>query len=125
METVIGINDALNGFAWGTFGLVLLLGTGLICTVITLFFQITHIRHWWKKTFGSMYGESRIINDAGALSQLRTFCTALCATIGTGNIAGVSTAICVGGPGAVFWMWVAAFFGMMVKYAENVLGSSA
>ncbi|MCR4908704.1 MAG: alanine:cation symporter family protein [Lachnospiraceae bacterium] len=122
METIVRINDAINGFAWGTFGLVLLLGTGLICTVRFGFFQITHIRHWLKKTFGIMYGEGLIINDAGALSQCRAFCTALCATIGTGNIAGVSTAICVGGPGAVFWMWVAAFFGMMVKYSENVLG---
>ncbi|MCR4591265.1 MAG: sodium:alanine symporter family protein [Lachnospiraceae bacterium] len=122
MENVISINDTVNGFAWGTFGLVLLIGTGLICTVITGFFQITHIRHWWMQTFGIMNGEGRIINDAGALSQYRAFCTALCATIGTGNIAGVSTAICLGGPGAVLWMWVAAFFGMMVKYAENVLG---
>ena len=69
-----------------------------------------------------MYKRGRIVNDAGAYSQLRTFCTALCATIGTGNIAGVSTAICTGGPGAIFWMWVAAFFGMMLKYSENVLG---
>ena len=122
METVIKINDTVNGFAWGTFGLVLLLGTGLICTVITGFFQITHIGHWTKRTFGIIKGEGRIINDAGALSQFRAFCTSLCATIGTGNIAGVSAAICMGGPGAVFWMWVAAFFGMMVKYSENVLG---
>jgi len=122
IQKIIDINDAVNSFAWGTFGLVLLLGTGLVCTVITGAFQITHIRHWWKETFGCMNGKGRIINDAGALSQFRAFCTALCATIGTGNIAGVSTAICVGGPGAVFWMWVAAFFGMMVKYSENVLG---
>ncbi len=122
METVVRINDAVNGFAWGTFGLSLLLGTGLICTVITGFFQITHIKQWWSGTFGIMNGKGRIINDAGALSQFRAFCTALCAIIGTGNIAGVSTAICVGGPGAVFWMWVAAFLGMMVKYSEIVLG---
>ncbi|MBR6238017.1 MAG: sodium:alanine symporter family protein [Lachnospiraceae bacterium] len=122
MDFIIQINDKVNNFAWGTFGLILMLGTGLICTVITGFFQITHLRHWFKKTFGIMNSEGRIINDAGALSQFRTFCTALCATIGTGNIAGVATAICVGGPGAVFWMWVAAFFGMMVKYSENVLG---
>ncbi len=122
METVIRINEVLNNFAWGSFGLSLLLGTGLIISVVTGFFQISHLRHWWKSTFGVMYGEGRIINDAGSLSQLRTFCVALCATIGTGNIAGVSTAICVGGPGAVFWMWVAAFFGMMLKYSENVLG---
>ena len=122
MDTVIKVNDAVNSFAWGTFGLVLLLGTGLVCTVITVFFQISHIRHWFKETFGSIRGKGIIINDAGALSQFRSFCTALCATIGTGNIAGVSTAICLGGPGAVFWMWVAAFFGMMVKFSENVLG---
>ncbi len=122
MDTIISINDRVNSFAWGTFGLVLLLGTGLICTVVTGVFQITSLPHWWKKTFGVINGEGRIINDEGALSQFRTFCTALCAVIGTGNIAGVSTAICVGGPGAVLWMWVAAFFGMMVKYSENVLG---
>ncbi len=122
LETVIRINDTVNSFAWGSIGLVLLLGTGLICTAVTGFFQITHLRHWWKKTFGIMNDEGRIIDDAGALSQFRAFCTALCATIGTGNIAGVSTAICVGGPGAVLWMWIAAFFGMMVKYSENVLG---
>lgn len=122
MDAVIRINDAVNSFAWGTFGLSLLIGTGLICSLITGFFQITHLRHWWSRTFGVIQGQGRIINDAGALSQFRAFCTALCATIGTGNIAGVSTAICFGGPGAVLWMWVAAFFGMMVKYAENVLG---
>lgn len=122
MESIIKINDAVNGFAWGTFGLILLLGTGLICTLITGCFQVTHLRHWWMKTFGCINREGRIINDAGALSQFRAFCTALCATIGTGNIAGVSTAICMGGPGSVFWMWIAAFFGMMVKYSENVLG---
>ncbi len=122
METVIKINDALNSFVWGTFGIVLLLGTGLICTIVTKFFQLSHLRHWWSKTFGIINKQGRIINDAGALSQFRAFCTALTATIGTGNIVGVSTAICVGGPGAVFWMWVAAFLGMMVKYSENVLG---
>ncbi|MBE5925350.1 MAG: alanine:cation symporter family protein [Lachnospiraceae bacterium] len=122
METVVRINEIFNSFAWGTFGLSLLLGTGLICTIITGCFQVTHIKHWVKRTFGIMNNEGLIINDAGALSQVRAFFTALCATIGTGNIAGVSTAICVGGPGAVFWMWVAAFLGMMVKYCENVLG---
>ena len=122
MEMIIRINDTINGFAWGTFGLVLLLGTGVVCTLVTGLFQVFHLRHWWSKTFGIMNTEGRIINDDGALSQFRTFCTALCAVIGTGNIAGVSTAICLGGPGAVFWMWIAAFFGMMVKYSEAVLG---
>ena len=122
MESIIRINDAVNNFAWGTFGLSLLLGSGVLCTIITGCFQITHIRHWFGKTFGSVRGEGRVVNDAGAFSQYRTFCTALCATIGTGNIVGVSSAIVVGGAGAVFWMWVAALLGMMVKYSENVLG---
>lgn len=122
METISRVNDAVNSFAWGTFGLSLLLGTGLICTIITGAFQITHLKHWWTKTFMATAGEARVINDAGALSQFRAFCMALSSTIGTGNIAGVSTAICVGGPGAVFWMWMAAFFGMMTKYSETVLG---
>ncbi|MBR6451578.1 MAG: alanine:cation symporter family protein [Lachnospiraceae bacterium] len=122
MDIIVRINDTLNGIVWGTFGLTLLLGTGLLCTVITGCFQITHLGHWLKKTFGVITGEGRIINDAGALSQFRAFCTALCATIGTGNIAGVATAICMGGPGAVFWMWIAALLGMMLKYSENVLG---
>lgn len=121
-DTIVSINNSINSFAWGTFALILLLGTGLACTIATGLFQVTRIKHWMSETFGIMYGRGRIINDAGALSQYRTFCTALCATIGTGNIAGVSTAICVGGPGAVLWMWVAAFFGMMLKYSENVLG---
>ncbi len=122
MDLIVRINDALNSFAWGTFGLSLLLGTGIICTLITGVFQVRHLPHWLKETFGSIRGKARIINDAGALSQFRTFCMALCAVIGTGNIAGVSTAICVGGPGAVLWMWIAAFLGMMVKYSESVLG---
>ena len=69
METAVRINDAANGFVWGTVGLVLLIGTGLICTVITGFFPITHLRHWWKNTFGAINKRARIINDAGALSS--------------------------------------------------------
>ena len=121
METVIRINNAVNNIAWGTFGLSLLLGTGLICTLITGFVQLTHLRHWITNTFGIMEDKGRIINDAGALSQRRAFWTSLCATIGTGNIAGVATAICLGGPGAMFWMWIAAFLGMMVKYSVETL----
>ncbi len=116
------VNSSLNSFVWGTFGLILLLGTGLVCMVSLGAFQIRHGGHWWKNTFGSVKGEGRVINDAGAISQFRAFCTAMASTIGTGNIAGVSTAICIGGPGAVFWMWIAAILGMMIKFSENVLG---
>ena len=123
MDTIIRVNDAVNGFAWGWFGLILLLGTGLICTVITKFFQITHIKHWWGKTIGMVFHkDSHVKNEAGSVSQFQALCTALAATIGTGNIAGVAAAICVGGPGAVFWMWIAAILGMMTNYSENILG---
>jgi len=127
MENVItkvtAVNDAVNSFAWGWFAIFMLLGTGLICTVITKCFQISHLRHWWKATIGSMFRKDTHHNkDRGSVSQFQALCTALAATIGTGNIAGVAAAICVGGPGAVFWMWIAAFLGMMTNYSENILG---
>lgn len=123
LETIISVNDKVNSFAWGWFGLVLLLGTGLVCTVITKCFQVTHIGHWWRETIGSVFKKhTHDKNDAGSVSQFQALCTALAATIGTGNIAGVAAAICVGGPGAVFWMWVAAILGMMTNFSENILG---
>ena len=123
MDTIVRVNDAVNSFAWGWFGLILLLGTGLVCTIITRFFQITHIKHWWGKTIGMVLKkESHVKNEQGSVSQFQALCTALAATIGTGNIAGVAAAICVGGPGAVFWMWIAAILGMMTNYSENILG---
>ena len=123
MDTIVRVNDAVNGFAWGWFGLILLLGTGLVCTIITKFFQITHIRHWWSKTIGMVLNkDSHVKTEQGSVSQFQALCTALAATIGTGNIAGVAAAICVGGPGAVFRMWIAAILGMMTNYSENILG---
>ncbi|MCR5420297.1 MAG: alanine:cation symporter family protein [Lachnospiraceae bacterium] len=123
MEYLIRINDTVNGFAWGWFGLILLLGTGLVCSCITGFFQVTHIKHWWGKTIGMVFNKSsHVKNEEGSVSQFQALCTALAATIGTGNIAGVAAAICIGGPGAVFWMWIAAILGMMTNYSENILG---
>jgi len=119
------INDKINGFIWVKIGLVLLLATGLVMTSVTGFFQITHIKHWWSKTVGGMFKKDtheKQGKNSGQVSQFQALCTALAATIGTGNIAGVSGAIVVGGAGAVFWMWVAAFFGMMTNYSENILG---
>lgn len=125
LEKVTEINGIVNDFAWGWFALILLLGTGLICTVITKCFQVTHVGHWWGKTIGSLFKKDthkKLGKKSGTVSQFQALCTALAATIGTGNIAGVAAAICVGGPGAVFWMWVAAFLGMMTNFAENILG---
>lgn len=117
------INNAVNTFVWVKIGLVLLLGTGILMTVMTKFFQIAHLGHWWKKTIvGVFHKDTHDKTGTGSVSQFQALCTALAATIGTGNIAGVSAAIVIGGPGAVFWMWIAAFFGMMTNFSENVLG---
>lgn len=124
-EQIAGINSVINEFVWLKIGLLLLISTGILMTCCTRFFQITHLKHWWRETIGSVFVRNSKATqnaDKKAISQFQALCTALAATIGTGNIAGVSAAIVIGGPGAVFWMWVAALFGMMTKYAENVLG---
>ena len=123
-EKVAEVNNAVNGVVWGKYGLILLIGTGILMTIVTKVFQVTHIRHWWKKTIGSLFTKNVIghSDEKGTISPFQALCTALAATVGTGNIAGVAAAICIGGAGAVFWMWVAAFFGMMTNYSENVLG---
>ena len=123
-DTLAGINDVINEFVWVKIGIVLLIGTGILMTVLTGFFQVTHIGHWLKKTIGSLF-DKKVISHTGekaSISQFQALCTALAATVGVGNIAGVSAAIMTGGPGAVFWMWAAAFFGMMTNYSENILG---
>lgn len=126
MEFIKTINDAVNGFVWGLPMLVLLIGTGIMMTVRTGFFQLTYFRHWMKNTIGAIFRDSHVTAHTGkddkAISQFQSLCTALAATVGTGNIAGVSAAIVSGGPGAIFWMWLVSFFGMMTNYSENVLG---
>lgn len=124
LEKITEINDSVNSFVWGWVGLILLLGTGLVATVVTKVFQISHLKHWWSNTIGSLFKRDVIghTKEKGSISPFQALCTALAATVGTGNIAGVAAAICVGGAGAVFWMWVAAFLGMMTNYSENVLG---
>ena len=118
------VNGEINGIVWGAFGLILLVGTGILITALTKFFQISHIGLWFKSTIGSLFKKDvmKHSKERGSISPFQALCTALAATVGTGNIAGVASAICIGGAGAVFWMWVAAFFGMMTNYAENVLG---
>ena len=117
-------NSEINGVVWGMPGLILLIGTGILMTCVTKCFQISHLKHWWQKTIGSLFTKNVMghSKEKGSISAFQALCTALAATVGTGNIAGVASAICVGGAGAVFWMWVAAFFGMMTNYSENVLG---
>lgn len=123
LEAVTGINDVLNNIVWGWPALILLAFVGIFMTVRTKFFQVSHIGHWFKETICSIFSKdvSGHTQDK-SISQFQSLCTALAATVGTGNIVGVAGAIMVGGPGAVFWMWLIAFFGMMTSYAENVLG---
>ena len=124
MEMITQVNNSINSFVWGMFGLVLLIGTGILMTCMTGWFQVSRIKHWFKHTLGSMFTKKVMghVDEKGTISPFQALCTALAATVGTGNIAGVAAAICIGGAGAVFWMWVAAFFGMMTNFSENVLG---
>ncbi len=124
LEKITEINGSINGVVWGIFGLALLIGTGIFITAITKVFQLSHLGHWVKNTVGSLFKKDVVKHskEKGTISPFQALCTALAATVGTGNIAGVAAAIAIGGAGAVFWMWVAAFFGMMTNFAENVLG---
>lgn len=115
--------DGLNWLAnqlWGLPMMILLLGTGLYFTVRTGFFQIAHLGYILKNTFGRIF-EKEQDNVAGVMTPFQAVSTALAGTVGTGNIAGVAAAIAVGGPGAVFWMWVIALVGLMTKMVEVTL----
>ena len=124
LDTVARVNSAVNGVVWGVPALALLAFVGVLMTVLTRVFQVTHFGHWMKKTIGAVFQDKHVTSHTRdkSISQFQSLCTALAATVGTGNIVGVAGAILVGGPGAVFWMWVMAFLGMMTNYSENVLG---
>ena len=126
VSTVERVNGAVNGFVWGLPMLILLVGTGILMTILTRVFQVSHFRHWVRNTIGGIFKDKHVTAHTGKedtqISQFQSLCTALAATIGTGNIAGVAAAILSGGPGAIFWMWIVAFFGMMTNFSENVLG---
>lgn len=126
IEAITSINSAVNGVVWGVFGISLLFIAGIVMTIVNKGFQFGHIGHWMKSTIGAIFSDKHITKHTGkddrAISQFQSLCTALAATIGTGNIVGIATAIIAGGPGAIFWMWIMAIFGMMTNYSENVLG---
>ncbi|HED13172.1 MAG TPA: sodium:alanine symporter family protein, partial [Gammaproteobacteria bacterium] len=117
MESITTILNTINGYVWGPFTLILLLGTGIYLTIglrlLTLRKLVTGFRYLWQ---------SRKSSDAeGDITPFNALMTALSATVGTGNIVGVAGAIAIGGPGAIFWMWITALVGMATKYAEAVL----
>ena len=119
METITNINSVVNGFVWGPIMLCLLVGTGIYFTLRTGFPQIAHFGHAMKNTAGKIFSKGEAAE--GEMTPFQAVSTALASTVGTGNIAGVTGAIVIGGPGAVFWMLVSAIFGQCTKFAEVVL----
>ena len=106
VEWITQVNNTLNGIVWGWPALILLAFVGVLTSCITRFFQISHLGHWMKHTIGAIFHDSEVTSHTAdrSISQFQSLCTALAATVGTGNIVGVAGAILVGGPGAVFWM---------------------
>ena len=122
LDIITSINSKLNAFAWGPIMLALLVGTGIYLTFCTGWIQVRWFGFIMKNTIGSLFKKTDKKADSGNnLTPFQAVTTALAGTVGTGNIAGVTGAIFVGGPGAVFWMWVSAFFGMCTKYCEIAL----
>lgn len=116
----------IHGVVWGPVMLAAMLAIGVIYSIKSGFFQIRKAGFWWRATVGSLWkptaepvGRNR---DKHSVTKVQAACTALAATVGTGNIVGVATALTAGGPGAIFWMWVSAGIGMMTAYAETSLG---
>ena len=121
LEIVTLVNGKINDFVWGPIMLVLLVGTGVFLTFRTGWIQVRWFGYIMKNTVGSLFRKKDAQDHGSNLSPFQAVTTALAGTVGTGNIAGVTGAIFMGGPGAVFWMWVSAFFGMCTKYAEIAL----
>lgn len=119
LETIQSINRVVNNFVWGAPAMICILGVGLLLTFRTGFLQIRKFPYAIKTTIGRIF-RKREASD-GSMTPFQAVCTALAATVGTGNIAGIAGAIAIGGPGAVFWMWVSAFLGMCTKFAEVTL----
>ena len=119
LQIIETINTAVNNFIWGVPAMVCIFGVGLYLSIRTNFLQIRKFPYAIKTTLGRIF-RKRDTSD-GAITPFQAVCTALAATVGTGNIAGVAGAIAIGGPGAIFWMWVSALFGMCTKYAEVTL----
>ena len=119
LETITAVNQAVNSFIWGIPAMVCIIGVGLLLSVRTSFLQIRKFPYAIRTTIGRIF--RRKDASDGAMTPFQAVCTALAATVGTGNIAGVAGAIAIGGPGAVFWMWCSALLGMCTKFAEVTL----
>lgn len=116
---IIKINGAIKDFVWGPYMLILMVGTGIYLSIRLAFPQFKHFAFALKNTIGKMFNKDEAVK--GAMTPFQAVSTALASTVGTGNIAGVTGAIILGGPGAVFWMWLSGIFGMCTKYCEVTL----
>ena len=119
LETITAVSQAVNSFIWGIPAMVCIIGVGLLLSVRTGFLQLRKFPYAIKTTIGRIF-RKKDASD-GAMTPFQAVCTALAATVGTGNIAGVAGAIAIGGPGAVFWMWCSALLGMCTKFSEVTL----
>ena len=119
LEKIEAINNVVNNFIWGVPAMICIIGVGLYLSIRTGFLQIRKFPYAMKVTFGRMFKKKEASD--GALTPFQAVCTALAATVGTGNVAGVAGAIAIGGPGAIFWMWISALLGMCTKFAEVTL----
>ena len=119
LQTIETINSAVNNFIWGVPAMICIIGVGLYLSIRTTFVQIRKFPYAIKTTLGRIFRKREA--EDGAMTPFQAVCTALAATVGTGNIAGVAGAIAIGGPGAVFWMWISAFLGMCTKFCEVTL----
>ena len=119
LDKVVKVNGAVNGVVWGWPAMILILGVGLYLTLRSCGLQFRKFGYAMKETLGKVFHKHAA--SEGSITPWQAVCTALAATVGTGNVAGVAGAICLGGPGAVFWMWVSALLGMCTKFAEVTL----
>ena len=119
MEVITNVNGAVNGFIWGIPAMICIIGVGLYLSIGTGFIQMRRFVYAIRQTLGKIFDQKEA--EKGAMTPFQAVCTALAGTVGTGNIAGVAGAIAIGGPGAVFWMWISALLGMCTKYSEVVL----
>ena len=119
LETIANINRVVNNFIWGVPAMICIIGVGLYLSIRTRFIQLRKFGYSMRCTIGRIFKKREAAD--GAITPFQAVCTALAATVGTGNIAGVAGAIAIGGPGAVFWMWISAQLGMCTKFAEVTL----
>ena len=119
METIASINGAINGVVWGLPMLILLVGAGIVLTIMNTGLQFRKFGYAMKNTGGKIF--TKVEAGEGEMTPFQAMSTALASTVGTGNIAGITTALVLGGAGSIFWLWITALIGMCTKYSEVML----